>query len=344
MSHTTISSDLTEQVFSFEERLTSIDIQMVSGKEYCRRYLQHLLDHKRYYLEIYADVLRKLQLHALLPKSEINLVDYGAGNGLLGIFAKFCGFGKVYINDLDADFVAAARQLSSQLKIDIDGFIVGDIHQLKPHVHEKFNAIAGTDVIEHIYDLHGFIQVLREINPEVVSVFTTGSNPENYFKVRELKKIQKKDELIGGEPNEHLLFGAESLQPYLHIRKQIIRDHFPGLNNDLYEELAIATRGMIERDIVAAVKTYQQDRILPLPAAGDNTCNPLSGSWTERLLSLEEYRDLFGRAGFTTEIYPGFYNQFEKTRGNFVKKMLNKVITISGCKISPYIVIVGFKK
>ena len=83
---------------------------------------------------------------------------------------------------------------------------------------------------------------------------------------------------------------------------------------------------------------------MPAPPADTNTCNPLNGSWTERLLPLEKYRTLFADAGFTTKFYPGFYNQFEKGRFNFAKKMLNKVITIMGSKISPYIVIVGFKK
>ena len=47
--------------------------------------------------------------------------------------------------------------------------------------------------IEHIYDLQDFFSNIRQINPDIVSVFTTSANPENYFKVRQLKRLQLKE-------------------------------------------------------------------------------------------------------------------------------------------------------
>ncbi|MEI2747673.1 MAG: hypothetical protein V9E88_02790 [Ferruginibacter sp.] len=87
-------------------------------------------------------------------------MDYGAGNGLLGIFARYCGFGRVALNDIDLPFLEAARKLSQALHIDMDAFIEGDISQVKDHPYAKqLNAIAGTDVIEHIYNLDDFFGV-----------------------------------------------------------------------------------------------------------------------------------------------------------------------------------------
>jgi 2-polyprenyl-3-methyl-5-hydroxy-6-metoxy-1,4-benzoquinol methylase len=305
------------------------------------------LQHKKYYLAIYADVLQKLAQHSAQKKTAIELVDFGAGNGLLGIFAKFCGFNKVFINDIDMKFVDAAKSLAIQLEISINGFITGDIDSVENYLqNEKPTAIIGTDVIEHIYDLDHFFSVVRKINPSMVSVLTTASNPENYFKTRMLKKIQLKDELEGGTTDEHALFGEHSHEPFLKIREQIIGKHGEGLSSLKITELAKATRGLNTPDILGALQQYKLSGKMPVPPFHPtNTCNPLNGSWTERILSLEEYISLYAAAGFTCKFYAGFYNDLEgNVAERFVKKMLNAAITTVGKKISPYIVIVGEKK
>jgi 2-polyprenyl-3-methyl-5-hydroxy-6-metoxy-1,4-benzoquinol methylase len=91
------------------------------------------------------------------------LVDYGAGNGLLGIFAKYCGFKKVYVNDISAIFIEASKQLAKVLDISIDGFIEGDCDKVLEFTKEndKVDAVVGTDVIEHVYRLYTFSVALR---------------------------------------------------------------------------------------------------------------------------------------------------------------------------------------
>ena len=331
-------------ISAFEKELDRVVIDSISPEPYCRKYLTHLLEHKKYYLAIYADVLTKLAGHSSKQKSTITLVDYGSGNGLLGIFAKFCGFKKVILNDIDAKFVNASQQLSAQLNIGLDGYITGGIEALQLYCkNEKPDAIAGTDVIEHIYDLEHFFSVLQQINPSMVSVFTTASNPVNFFKVRALRKIQMKDELEGGEPGDHILFGENPLEPFLKIREQIIRKNDHGLPNAEVIKLASATRGMIEADIIKAITQYHISKRLPVPAADSNTCNPLNGSWTERILSLDRYISLYSAVRFTCKFYAGFYNEYEGGARAFVKKLLNASLNILGNRISPYIVIVGYR-
>lgn len=178
----------------------------------------------------------------------------------------------------------------------------------------------------------------------MVSVFTTGSNPANYFKVRELKKIQLKDELKGGSPADHFLFGEAPLKPFLKIREQMITQLQPQLQKTEILQLAKATRGLNAGDIQKAVEQYQDSQKMPVAPTGFNTCNPENGSWTERLLSFKTYISLYEAADFTCEFYTGFYNDQGAGIKNSVKKLLNAGITIFGKKISPYIVIAGFKK
>ena len=338
------AENFTEYISAFEKELEHVAIDSISEEPYCKKYLFHLLEHKKYYLAIYADVLYKLVTHSSGDKSKITLVDYGSGNGLLGLFAKFCGFKKVILIDIDAKFIIASQQLSAQLNIPIDGYITGGIDALQLYCKSEIpDAITGTDVIEHIYDLEGFLSGLQQINSSIVSVFTTASNPVNFFKVRALKKIQMKDELVGGGPSDHILFGEVALEPFLKIRQQIISKKYNSLPDTELFALSKATRGMIEADIIKAAEQYHISKKLPAPAADSNTCNPLNGSWTERILSLDAYISLYSTVGFTCKFYAGFYNEYEGGAGAFVKKLLNASLNILGNRISPYIVIVGYR-
>ncbi|MEO5890017.1 MAG: hypothetical protein ABIQ31_07160 [Ferruginibacter sp.] len=332
----------TGYIFAFKKKLELVIIDDITSTLYVKRYLAYLLDHKDYYLEIYADVLHKLIRHSDKKKSDILLLDYGSGNGLLGIFAKFCGFQKVFLNDIDANFVSASEKLSAQTGIEIDGFIAGDVAEVRAYFKNEIpGAIVGTDVIEHIYDLGSFLKSLQDINQSMVSVFTTASNPSNYFKVSKLKKMQLKDEFIGGAAGDNIFFGDSPLEPFLQIRKRIIMECKPDLPVDAITELATATRGLNRQDIIFAVEQYSVSGKMPGPPPGANTCDPLSGCWTERILTLKEYISLYGSAGFKPVFYNGFYNKYEHGLKHYAKKILNAGLPILGKWIAPYIIIVG---
>src|ERR1700733_9757343 len=106
-----------DKIAAFEKLLDAVKLHAISNEIYCRKYLGHLLDHRKYYLIIYADVLEKLIVHSNKKITEISLIDFGAGNGLLGIFAKYCGFKNVFINDIDKKFLEASGNLAVQLNI-----------------------------------------------------------------------------------------------------------------------------------------------------------------------------------------------------------------------------------
>ena len=186
----------------------------------------------------------------------------------------------MYINDIDATFVDASQQLANQLNIKMDGYITGDISTVKDYFkYELPDAIVGTDVIEHIYNLEHFFSNLQQINPSIISVFTTASNPKNYFKVRTLKKLQIKDELKGGTPDDYILFGEFPLEPFIKIREQIIKEHNDSLPDQLIFEMAKATRGKNEQDIISVVQEYKISGQFPTPSANNNnTGDPLNGS------------------------------------------------------------------
>ena len=332
-----------QEIKSFSLLLSQNELSFSLSNDYCGRYLQHLIHNRNYYLDIYAHVFEKILAKSNLNKENMTIIDYGAGNGLMGIFAKYCGFGKVVINEIDKDFLLAAQSLAEKLNINIHKFIQGDIAALAIELSDiKPDAIIATDVIEHIYNLNDFFATLKSINPQIISVFTTGSNPENYFKVKKLRQLQFKDEFEGGSPDDFTLFGHEPHKPYLEIRKVIISEVLRNEDDNLLNQLASITRGMQKKDILSAIEEYQKTGILPKePLDKFNTCNPETGSWTERTLSLKEYRTTYKSNGFVLTVNSGFYNEHKKGLKKIMFQGINLMVTIFGMSFAPFIILSG---
>jgi hypothetical protein len=335
-----------ERIMAFAQMLNLADIDSIEMSAYAKRYLKHLLIHKNYYCRIYAHVLGVGLQNAGLNKEEICLVDYGAGNGLLGIFAKFCGFKNVYINDLSPDFIDASKVLAKALSTGIDGFIVGDINDVGEYFSSvKPQMIVGSDVIEHIYKLDFFFERLRQVSPTIITVFSTASNPKNYFKVRQLKKLQTRDELFGGTIADNPLYGDADTPPFLKTRQNIIRNYALNLPEEKIHELATLSRGLQKKDIEAAVAKFIINGEMPLMILDDtNTCDPITGSWTERILSIEAYNTLYSTAGFNLKIYNGFYNGNNNSIKGLILRGVNLLVILAGIRLAPFITLVGYPK
>jgi len=179
--------------------------------------------------------------------------------------------------------------------------------------------------------LQDFFRQLHQINPNFEMVFTTGSNPENPYKCRQLRRYMTQAEEV-----------------YFAKRKAFIQpgtSHLPETETNI---LAKQTRGKMERDILKILDSYRETgKLPPPPDDAFNTCDPETGNWTERILSLKTYEQLASEAGFQAVFTPGFYNEERCTslRGQSLKqffRLLNFCIRKSGkfgFKFAPYLLI-----
>lgn len=342
-------SSLLSYIPAFSKKISALDTRKLTLAPYPHTYLQSLLRHHLYYLHIYAHVLDKLIANINKARQEIVLIDYGAGNGLLGMFAKQCGFEQVYLNDRSEDFIEAARQLSTALNIPIDGFIIGEWNEVADAFEQgtKPDAVIGTDVIEHIYDLEAFLEGIHILNPMMTTVFTTASVTANPFKTKQLMRLQYNDEFYGSNA-EHAMPGDEYAGlPFAEIRKKMILQIQPTLNENDLLKIATATRGLNEKDIIEAVEDFSKTGVVPNPPQHPtNTCDPVTGSWTERLLTVQEYETIYNKAGFSLSVYNGFYNRWQGGIKSLILGMMNKTIALLGKRgsfITPFITLVGKK-
>jgi len=327
----------------FINKLNALPNPVPGMEGYPAHYLQRIREHAIYYLQIYADMLQNAT-QKLSSATDFGLLDVGSGNGLLGIFAKYCNVKNVVLLDSDNRFVEASKTLATHLHIPVSHFITGEISELfKLNELPKIDVVAGSDMIEHVYDLSKFLRMLAQLNPSLTVVFSTAANAENPVTRRKMNRIQVKDEYFGDD-DPYAEDEGKTIEPYIRLREKIISGYFPGLDEDTLNMLTTATRGMCKEDILNAVNHYMKTNEKPIPAPGNNTCHPYTGSWSERLYSLKEYRSRFAENGFEIDFFNGFYNQWEPGIKGVVKKMLNRIITIAGFKFSPYFIIRGNKK
>lgn len=332
-----------QEIKSFSLLLSQNELSFNLSNDYCGRYLQHLIHNRHYYLDIYAHVFEKVLSNCNLNKEDMTIIDYGAGNGLMGLFAKYCGFGKVIINEIDNAFLMSSQTLAKKLNVSIDIFIEGDIESVKKETTDlKIDAIIATDVIEHIYSLDDFFATLKSINPHIISVFTTGSNPANYFKVKKLRQLQLKDEFEGGAPDDFILFGHEPHKAYFDIRKEIIREQLINETDDLLNQFTSKTRGLQKKDILSAIEMYRKTGMMPkTPVEQFNTCHPETGSWTERILSINDYKVIYQTNGFVLSVEAGFYNTHKKGLKKILAQGVNLMVAVFGMRFAPFIILSG---
>jgi 2-polyprenyl-3-methyl-5-hydroxy-6-metoxy-1,4-benzoquinol methylase len=336
-----LSSSFSSHIPLFLKQLNEVDLDAISKDEYVKKYLQHLIDHGNYFVTIYSKVLEKGIANAQKKVADIQLLDYGAGVGLLGIFASYCGVKKVSINEMDPVFLAAAAKLSDHFNRKEIVFIPGSLaSDFDSALWCKPDLLVATDVIEHIYNLDDFVSCCVSMNRNMSMVFTTGSNPANAWKVSSLRKLQWRDEWEGNPGDNEDALAGYGHEAYRSMRKKIIQSFDPSLTLKEVENLVDKTRGLIKKDIHDAVSQYvKYGHLQKTTDDSYNTCNPETGSWTERILSFEAYDLIFNKHHLSVRFESGFYNTDKKGLKKAIALFANLLLPIFGKRIAPFIFI-----
>ena len=317
------------------DELGLIDYNSLSISDYNKRYIANLKLAFPYYMKIYLSCLHEGIKSVSLPLSEITMIDYGGGTGFLSMLAKRIGIGRVIYIDLNPKSVETITLLKEKTGNGPDDILCGNSHDLANWCKLKNvnpQLLIATDLIEHVYSLDNFFDDLIGINSQLCMIFSTGSNPYNFYTKRRLQK-----RMIACEQ------GNAEIPNYLTLRSKFIFENFPQLSTDEQQRWAINTRGLIFEDIKKAIET----NTLPTVDAY-NTCDPRTGNWEERILSFSEYRRLLSPYEYTLSVKKGYYNAKRSRKVlSAIVACLNVFIGLigeAGLLVSPFIILVCRKK
>ncbi|MHC4394350.1 MAG: methyltransferase domain-containing protein [Planctomycetota bacterium] len=329
------------------EKIIRLDLKQLDISEYNQRYWGHKLANLTGNLELYSYLLALSLYNNKVPLSNFVFIDYGGGSGILSLLAKELGIGRVIYNDIYDVSCNDVKILGRATDIYIDDYICGGIDELISYVKKKslsINAISSYDVIEHIYDIEGYLRKLHFFfnNQAFRVVFGSGANIKNPLKSRKIRKGHLKFEYVEREKK----WGhkeRDTLRSFLDIRREIVADYEPGLSPEVKEDIARLTRGLMKHDIERCVDEYKEKgSILYRPNHPTNTCAPYTGNWAEHLIETEWLESILRDEGFEVKILSGYWTYSNRIHKRFVKNILNIAIRYlgrSGLILSPYYVV-----
>jgi hypothetical protein len=317
---------------SFHLKLKSLNIKSLDISDYNRSSLLKYKEDFNFYISNYSQLLHKAFENLNAPADKSTFVDYGGGCGILSYLAKEAGFKTVIYNDINRKSTSDAEIISKEMGIYIDHFITGDAEDFVRRM-ELLNIspdiICGFDVVEHIYNLERWISTMSRL-PNPRFILMTGANPKNPVIKRRLKKLQLKSEYQGCENNVRFddMFLNTS---FLEEREKILKVGFPQLKESELAFLANETRGLIKDDIVKVAHEYlEKGEINYVFDHPTNTCDPYTGSWTERLIDLKRLKTFCENSNMAIEIKNSYYCYSDKRILNLVKYFVNQMIKVLG--------------
>ena len=315
-------------------KLKLLDLNQLGMSEYSQNYLKFLIDDIWETLGRFEQVIHKALINSPKRPSELTLVDYGGGLGLLSLLAKEIGFHKVIYNDLYSGSCEDVEKLSSACSIKLSHIIQGDARDLIDELNQKSispDLIVSYDVIEHVYNVDANFQAFTQLKiPPTVIVYGSGANIRNPFYTRRVKKDQlsvenlDRVEQYGHKP-------TDSLSSYFNLRKEIIKDTNPSFSQEEVELLAKKTRGLIKIDIQEIIKKFLESGTIEYSIDHPtNTCDPMTGNWCEHLLDFDWLLATGSKRGYLSEISKGTYSPRGKSQRAIRQRILNAANVLTG--------------
>ncbi len=333
-------------------RLRTVDFSDIGLSEYNQRYWRRKMGNPVATLQLYTYLLACSVKDSRKTPEELILVDYGGGTGLLALLAKEFGIGRVIYSDIYDISCNDIKKVETTTGLNLDDHVCGDIDELIRFVNAESISVdiaASYDVIEHIYNIDEFFNKLRQLSSDgqFRTVFASSANIHNPLVRNELIKVHRELELSSrkskwGEKE------CDSLQSYLSLRKKIIREYAPSLNEADVNITAEKTRGLKKEDIESCIDEYIDcGKITYIPNHISNTCDPITGNWGEHLMSTEWLETILEKNGYNADILCGYWPSSGSFYKNFIKKILNLIINSFGRRalcLSPYYVLYADKR
>ena len=331
-------------------KLNKLDIESLNISKYNKQYLRNKLNNLNASLELYAHIIFLALKNNVNHVEDFVIIDYGGGSGIMSFLAAEMGVGTVIYNDIYKVSCEDVNNISQVLDLKLDHIICGDVDDLANFLKDKnlnINALVSYDVLEHIYDVNYHFDILGQIQEKSFQlVYASGANIANPLYVNKIKKVQISTELEGQEKMPGYK-ERDTHEAFLEVRKKIISNYAPTLEEAEVKYLASATRGLIKNDIKKYIDEYQmKGKISYQIHHPTNTCDPYTGNWCEHLISHRKLLKTIKKNNFYATILPGKYNTAGPMHKKLIKLFINVLFQLGGRKfifLAPYYIVKGNK-
>jgi ubiquinone/menaquinone biosynthesis C-methylase UbiE len=287
------------------------------------------------------------QICALGNLRNKRVLDVGCGFGWQALAISMIGNNTVIANDILPSMIDGANDCVKKLRekgvrFDVTP-LLGDICNLSLEPN-SLDAIYSLEAVEHVHDIgqmfdscarllkkNGRLIVVNDCNVLSRSVKNDCQKmwlhrEESWEWARYLKSIR---------PLEH-----GEARPFSVMRREIIENVRPELNESSVQAIAKATAGLLKADIEKIAVDYHDGYPLPEVPKLDWCRNPLTGEFAERLLDPFEMAEMLESRNFVVKVRHGF----RKLPFRYLNSIQFKPINLLLFNLRPLFILVAVKR
>jgi ubiquinone/menaquinone biosynthesis C-methylase UbiE len=207
------------------------------------------------------------------------ILDIACGYGVTSVALRAAGVASVVGLDISEIKISTANRLLQITDADDCLFVQGSAERL-PFFEQQFEGVLLKDAVSHFPPNTSVFREIYKVLKQRGSLFIEDDRNALNQSVRKTTRQIWEISEFGTEEQLSTLGMHRSL---CEMRKDFIRTHFPDLSNETCDELARASRGYLNKQLPAFVKSRQEGGSTPKPYA--ECVNPETGVVQERLIN-----------------------------------------------------------
>lgn len=245
-----------------------------------------------------------LDLGRVAPSPSIKILDVGCGFGPVCLGFWIFGFRQIYGLDIYGPMINTANVFLRELNLDnAIRLIQGDAARLSEFYDtDFFDVVFCNEGISHFRHYQKFLEESHKVlKPGGLLIISDNNNGANPFMRRKNYEIWRAFE---NAPDGTKIYGHTVKASYFSIRRDIIREHFPEINQEEVERLARGTSGMDVHEIKTACERYVTNGEMPTHYFVPTQCplNPRTGIYIENMLQPYNLASALRTIGFTPRV------------------------------------------
>ena len=172
-----------------------------------------------------------------------------------------------------------------------------------------FDVVYANEMISHVRDLPSlFSEVHRVLKKGGVFYISDGNNALNPSVLRATMKMWKKRDCDPSFVESTKCETSEDdpdhyAEPYFFMRKRMIKQNFPDLEENEVNLLSNKTTGLYGKDLINACENYIRNRVLPKRPKLSWCRNPVSGEYCERMFNPFNLKKEIESFGFRANVF-----------------------------------------
>jgi len=236
------------------------------------------------------------------------ILDLGCGFGFFSVLFRLWGASGVVAYDHNTEKIHVLRLILCHYFPDLHGVlpVLGNGHQLTMDA-ASVDVVLLNDVISHVGDFCHCLREVRGVLGRGGRLLIRDSNNKLFLPgLHKRRRLWRRREC--GPVRREQLRGTDTPLPFVAVREQIIREHYPNVSGESLKQLARATAGQDKQAILATVETYREGFVPPSPRKRVSR-DPVTGEWLEREFNPFLLRRIIEELGFDVSFVPSYCRQ-----------------------------------